>query len=250
MLLCNLASSSSGNSTYIETKNYKILIDLGRNKKYIVDALKSIGVDYKDIDYVFLTHTHDDHTSAIRTFLKNHKAKLVLTNEMFMQLNNLESINCLVYEDNPEIDNLDIKTFRMSHDAGDTRAFLITEDEKSVVYITDTGYINSKYLKELKGKTMYCIESNHDVELLTHGPYPKWLQARVLSDVGHLSNKFTGIYLSKMIDDSTKEIMLMHLSDHNNDPNVALETVCEYVDTSNLNLFCAKKDIISEVINL
>ena len=70
MKACILASGSTGNATYIETKNYKILIDLGKNKKYIVDKLKEINVDYKDIDYVFLTHTHDDHTSALKTFLK------------------------------------------------------------------------------------------------------------------------------------------------------------------------------------
>ena len=68
MKICSLASGSKGNSTYIETKNYKMLIDLGRNKKYIVDKLSSIGVNYEAIDYVFLTHTRDDQTGALKTF--------------------------------------------------------------------------------------------------------------------------------------------------------------------------------------
>ena len=76
MLVCNLASGSAGNSTYVETKKYKILIDLGRTSKYVTEKLKEINVDAKDIDYVFLTHTHDDHTSAIKTFLKNKKCEI------------------------------------------------------------------------------------------------------------------------------------------------------------------------------
>ena len=194
MKICNLASGSSGNCTYIETEKYKILIDLGKTKKYITEKLNSIGVDCKDIDYVFLTHTHDDHTSAIRTLLKNHKAKLVITQKMFMELKDIDNLNIIVYEDDPNIEGLDVKSYKMSHDTGDTRAFVITENSSSLVYITDTGYVNSRYFKSFKGKTAYFIESNHDVEMLTHGPYPEWLQKRVLSDVGHLSNKFAGMF--------------------------------------------------------
>ena len=74
MKICTLASSSSGNSTFIETKKYKILIDIGKNKKYLSEKLEKIGVDYHDIDYVFLTHTHDDHIKSLHTFFKGNKA--------------------------------------------------------------------------------------------------------------------------------------------------------------------------------
>ena len=126
MKICNLASGSSGNSTYIQTKNYQILIDLGKTKKYLVEQLTSIGVNYEDIDYVFLTHTHDDHISALNIFLKNHKATLVVSREMYKQLRDIDKIeHVLVYDDNPVIENLNITTYKMSHDAGDTRRWLI-----------------------------------------------------------------------------------------------------------------------------
>ena len=254
MKACILASGSTGNATYIETKNYKILIDLGKNKKYIVDKLKEINVDYKDIDYVFLTHTHDDHTSALKTFLKGHKATLVITQKMFAELPDLSSLeHVLVYEDQPDIKDLDIKSYKMSHDVADIRSFVITEDNKSLVHITDTGYINSKYFKIFNNKDTYFIESNHDIEMLRHGPYPEWLQRRVLSDEGHLSNKFTGIYLSKMVGDNTKHIVLIHLSEKNNTPDVALSTVKEYLDNENFNkvtIEASKPDEISEVYEI
>lgn len=253
MKICSLASGSKGNSTYIETKYYKILIDLGRNKKYIVDKLSSIGVNYEDIDYVFLTHTHDDHTGALKTFLKGHKAKLVITQNMFLTLKNLDGLNIIIYEDSPIIENLDIKAYQMSHDSGDIKSFVITEDNSSLVYITDTGYIKEKYFDEFKNKDAYFIECNHDIEMLKNGPYPKWLQARILSDLGHLSNNFTGIYLSKLISDKTKNIILLHLSEKNNTEDLAIKTVTEIVGNDklkNIKLSCAKQDEVSEVIEI
>lgn len=254
MEICNLASGSSGNSTYIKTDKYQILIDLGKTKKYLVEQLTSIGVDYQAIDYVFLTHTHDDHISALNVFLKNHKATLVVSKEMFAQLTSLDKIeHILVYEDDPEIEGLNIKSYKMSHDAGDTRAFVIEENGSSLVYITDTGYLNGKYFNSLKGKTAYYIECNHDIEMLTHGPYPIYLQKRILSDLGHLSNKFTGMYLSKLIDNNTNYIMLMHLSEKNNNERVALETVRESLrdnDTSHIKIECCKPNKRGELIKL
>ena len=254
MKACVLASGSSGNVTYIQTDKYKLLIDLGKNKKYIVDKLKEIDVDYKDIDYVFITHTHDDHISALKTFLKGHKATLVITQKMLAELPSIEGLDhILVYEDNPEIEGLDIKSYKMSHDVADIRSFMISENNKSIVFITDTGYINSRYFKIFANKDAYFIESNHDIEMLRHGPYPEWLQRRVLSDEGHLSNKFTGIYLSKMIGDKTKNIILLHLSEKNNTEDIALTTVNEYLNNFNSHNFtikAAKHDEISEVYDI
>lgn len=250
MKVCVLASGSSGNSTYIETDNYKILIDVGKNKKYIVNALEQIGVDYKDIDYVFLTHSHDDHTSALKTFLKNHKAILVITKPMFLELKDTEDLNnILIYEDEISISKLDIQALKMSHDTNDIRSFIISENDKSFAYITDTGYINSKYYKLFKDKDAYFIESNHDIELLNNGPYPSWLKQRVLSDVGHLSNKYAGIYLNKFITNKTKDIVLLHLSEKNNTEDVALETIKEYIN-DDIHLICSRPNEICEVINI
>ncbi len=251
MKACVLASGSTGNATYIETKNYKILIDVGKNKKYIVDKLKEINVDYKDIDYIFLTHTHDDHVSALHTFLRNHKATLVISQKMFGELCDLSDIeHILVYEDDIEIPDLDIKAYKMSHDVADIRSFMITEDNRTLVHITDTGYINARFFKIFNNKEAYFIESNHDIEMLRHGPYPEWLQRRVLSDEGHLSNKFAGIYLSKMIGDRTKDILLLHLSEKNNTEEVAINTVKEYVDTTHISLKASKPNEISEVYEI
>ena len=75
MKTCVLSSGSKGNSTYVETSSHKYLIDLGRNKKYIVDKLKEINVKPQEIDYILISHSHDDHVSALESFIKTYKTK-------------------------------------------------------------------------------------------------------------------------------------------------------------------------------
>jgi len=254
MKACVLASGSKGNVTYIETKNHRILLDMGKNNKYITDALKKINVDPKTIDIILISHLHSDHTSALETFVKKYKPLVCMPEEMFLEVDNLEDYEHIkIYEDEIKFDNLMIYALKSSHDSIGSRNFIIEEDGQSIVQITDTGYIKSKYFNLLKNREVYFLESNHDIEMLTHGPYPEWLKKRVLSDEGHLSNQAAGFYLSKLIGDKTKKVYLMHLSEVNNNSKIALKTVKDTLKEYNIefkDIKCAEQDNISEVIVL
>lgn len=254
MKACILASGSKGNSTYIETKNHKILLDMGKNKKYLVDSLKKIDVDPKEIDYILISHLHTDHISALENFIKTYRATVCMPQEMFAALDSIQSYEHIkIYEDEIVLDDLKIYALKSSHDAVASRNFIFEEDGHSVVQITDTGYIKNKYFNLLKNRDIYLLESNHDIEMLTHGPYPEWLKKRVLSDEGHLSNQASGFYLSKLIGDNTKKVFLMHLSEVNNNPEIALKTVRDTLQEYNVefkNIKCATQNEISEVITL
>ncbi len=226
MLVSVLASGSEGNCTYIETSNTKILIDLGMNNKYIKTKLAELSVDISEIEYIFLTHTHHDHTGALATFIKHNNAKIVLTEKMLNELDYLkESNNIIVNSGIIQIGNTTVTPFKTSHDAVDSRGYLIEDENASVVYMTDTGYLNQKNFSLLKNKNIYIIEANHDVEMLMNGSYPKWLKSRILSDQGHLSNNAAGFYLAKLIGPDTKKVILAHLSKENNTEEEALKTV-------------------------
>lgn len=226
MLVSVLASGSDGNSTYVETKDTKILIDVGMNTKYIKTNLERLGVDSQDIEYIIMTHTHADHTQALKTFLKHHSPTVVLTENMLNELDFLKEYdNLLIKDDSLEIEDTKITPFKTSHDAVDSRGYLIEDGISSVVYMTDTGYLNQKYFDLLSNKNLYIMEANHDVEMLMNGSYPKWLKSRILSDHGHLSNNSAGFYLSKLIGPDTKKVILAHLSKENNTEEEALRTV-------------------------
>lgn len=254
MKVCVLSSGSKGNSTYVETSSHKYLIDLGRNKKYIVDKLKEINVKPQEIDYILISHSHDDHVSALENFIKTYNTKVCLTEEIINHLPLIKDYdNIVLYDDTLKLSDDLITTIKVSHDSNDARNFIIDDKNNSLCYITDTGYINHKYFKLLENKDIYLFESNHDIEMLNNGPYPAWLKKRVLSDTGHLSNISAGVYLSKFIGSNTKYIVLMHLSETNNTPEIALKTVKDIFKEYGVdfdNIFCASQNETSEVIDL
>ncbi len=226
MKVCVLASGSKGNSTFIETDNIKLLIDVGMNCKYINGKLNELGYSIKDINYILISHLHDDHISALKTVLNKSHATLLLTKTMFSELEIIKNYdNILIYEDDLYIDNLKITSIKSSHDSPDSRNFILESGSSSVVYITDTGYVKAKDFNVLKNKNVYLMESNHDIEMLNNGPYPKWLKKRVLGDYGHLSNNASSFYLTKLIGNDTKKIVLMHLSEVNNTKEKSLKTL-------------------------
>lgn len=228
MLVSVLASGSEGNATFIKTKNKKILIDLGMNNKYITSKLEEIGENPDEIDYVFLTHTHKDHIGAMKVFFKKNTPIVFLDEKMLPELSFMEDYPNLIFDEGPlHFEGLTVEIIKTSHDAPGSRAYIFREDSSSCVYITDTGYINQKYFKQLSNLSLYIFESNHDVEMLMHGTYPTWLKKRIRNDEGHLSNNQCAFYLSKFIGPDTKEVILAHLSKENNDPNLAIDTLKE-----------------------
>lgn len=219
-----LSSGSKGNSTYIETDSIKILIDAGNSCKYITNKLEKINVSLGELDAILLTHTHSDHINGLKVLAKKINCPIYMTQGMHSDLNYIENYK-LIESDKVEIDDLLIHIIKTSHDAPDSVGYVLENKGNSLVYITDTGYINKKYFELLSNKNMYIIESNHDVEMLTNGSYPFELKKRILSDKGHLSNYDCAKYLSKFVGKNTKYIMLAHLSEENNTKDLALKTL-------------------------
>lgn len=242
MLVSVLASGSEGNSTYVETDDVKLLIDLGMNTKYIKEKLEELGVDPSEIDYVFMTHSHKDHTGALPVFIKRYKTKVVATKDTLKDIECLNGYdNLIVTDEKIKVNNTIIDNFKLSHDSDDIRGYLIEDRDSSMVYMTDTGYLNQKHFKKLYNKNLYIMEANHDIEMLINGKYPKWLRERILSDKGHLSNNASGFYLSKLIGPDTKKVILAHLSKENNTSEKAkktvLDTLKEYeIDFKNIDI--------------
>ena len=254
MLVSVLASGSKGNSTLIQTKTANFLIDAGSNAKNINEKLKENTLTLGDINYILISHTHADHTSALKVITNKYKPTIILSEPMYNDLPFLKNYdNVMFLKDNLILDNVVIENIKTSHDASDSRGYIITEGTSSVVQITDTGYLNQKYFEKLKNKNLYIMESNHNLEMLMNGRYPKWLKARVASDVGHLSNESSAFYLSKLIGSNTKKVILAHLSEENNTPEIALETLKKELIQNNIeftNYEAAKQYEKTEVVEV
>ena len=222
MKVCVLSSGSKGNCTYLETDKTRSLIDVGVSCLYVEKALRDIGVEPSTIKQVFITHTHSDHVSGLRVFLKKYNPTVIFTEKMDEELGML--IDKSIYIDKEyEIEDLSVLAIKTSHDVADSNGYVFKSLNKSLMYMTDTGYINVKNFKKLKNHNLYILESNHDVEMLMNGKYPHHLKMRILGDKGHLSNKDSAYYLSQFTTDNTKEVVLAHLSEDNNTPSKALD---------------------------
>ncbi len=235
MKLKVLASGSKGNSTLVRTDNIKILIDIGVNYQYLCAELDKINLNPKELDAILITHTHSDHIKGLASLVKKTNLKVYILKEMYEEIiKKIPSENIMFYEEPLYLEDLKINFIRISHDV-DGVGFIIEDKNSSLVYITDTGYINEKYFDKMKNKNLYVIESNHDEEMVMEGPYPYILKQRVLSDHGHLSNNTTAEYLSKIVGENTKEIVLAHISENNNTEELALKTVKDVLDKNNIH---------------
>ncbi len=229
-----LSSGSKGNTTYIESKNAKILIDVGNTAKYIKEKLEDIGVEPEELDAVLITHTHIDHVKGLKVFEKKYNIPVYLTDIMLKSLDFIDKY--VLLDDEFDIKDIHINSIKTSHDAPDSRGYVLSSENKSVVYITDTGYINKKYFDILKNRNLYIMESNHDVEMLNNGNYPFSLRQRILSDKGHLSNYDSAKYLCSFIGDNTKYVLLAHLSEDNNTEELAYETLVSRMNKNNIHI--------------
>lgn len=255
MKVCVLSSGSKGNSTLVITDKVKILIDLGTTTSYVEAALNNLNINVKEISYILITHSHVDHIKGLKVFIKRYNPVILVTEDMKNVLEKeLGNFRYEYYEDKKAIiGDLTVNVIKTSHDAEESIGFVLTNNNSSMVYITDTGYINQKYFKILSNNNLYVLESNHDIKMLMDGPYPYYLQQRVRGDKGHLSNKQASDYLCKFIGDNTKKIVFAHISEHNNSYEKVIETFNEELSKNDMkfnDVLIAKQNEATEVIEV
>lgn len=255
MKVCVLSSGSKGNSTLVITDKVKILIDLGTTTSYVEAALNNLNVDAKEISHILITHSHVDHIKGLKVFIKRYNPVILVTEDMKNVLEKeLGNFRYEYYEDKKAIiGDLTVNVIKTSHDAEESIGFVLTNNNSSMVYITDTGYINQKYFKILSNNNLYVLESNHDIKMLMDGPYPYYLKQRVQGDKGHLSNKQASDYLCKFIGDNTRKIVFAHISEHNNSYEKVIETFNEELSKNNMkfdDVLIAKQNEATEVIEV
>lgn len=240
-----LGSGSKGNSTLLMGSNKILLIDVGFSYSKMKMLLNNHGVSFDEIDGILITHTHKDHIAGLKSIVSKHHIKVFTNIVMYPELVKIvDEEDIVINEDEYSIGEFDISVIHTSHDALGSVGFIINDGINSMVYITDTGYINKCYMERLTNKNLYIMESNHDVEMLMTGPYPYILKQRVISDKGHLSNEMAGTYLKEIIGVNTKKIVLAHLSETNNNDTIAIDTISSLVpiNENNIALLVAKQD--------
>ncbi len=239
MKVISLASGSDGTITYLETKEGRFLIDLGFCCSEVVRKLEFINVDPHQIDAVFITHKHDDHCKGVDVFCSKYSipayAHFDVWKEMDYKIKKKDRIDKKVFAyDSFTIKDLKITPFSLSHDVT-CFGFSFESDNKKISILTDLGQINSQVLQAVQGSQIVFLESNYDKTMLSQNEnYPLSLKRRIAGKFGHLSNDDSARICEYLVMTGTRQIVLAHLSKHNNYPSLAYETVCNYLKTKEI----------------
>ncbi|MGQ0793715.1 MAG: MBL fold metallo-hydrolase [Deltaproteobacteria bacterium] len=220
MRICTLASGSSGNSLYIESKNSKILVDAGISLRQITQRLNPLGVSVSDIDAVIVTHEHTDHASCLPHIGRPvyvAGATIELWKDKVSDLREFSAGTAFWLGD------LFISPFSIPHDAADPVGFAIEADGKKIGIATDIGMETALVRERLKGSNALVLEFNHDEQMLLYSSYPWELKQRIKSRLGHLSNSQAAALLENLVHGELRHVVLAHLSEANNRPNLAMK---------------------------
>ena len=231
--IVSLYSGSGGNSTFIRVGGDAILIDAGKSARALCRALTDIGEDIENIKAIFITHEHTDHVSALEVIAKKHALPIHITSVSAERFDERSTPYCLLrmmthgVEFCEQVGELQVRSFRTPHDSrmsvGYRIEFFDGEQNRAVGFATDIGYISDEIRENLRGCEAVVLESNHDLDMLMTGPYPRDLKMRVASKRGHLSNRECADFAIELAESGTRGILLAHLSKENNEPTLALE---------------------------
>ncbi len=226
-----LRSGSSGNATVISDKSTTILVDCGISGRATDESLCDLNFDPNQIVALLVTHEHIDHIKGVGIFSRKHNVPIYANAEtwraMKSYIGKISTENIKVFDNNSKfsIGDIEITPFLTSHDAARSVGYSFENTKNKVCVATDMGEINEEIIKILSGSSAVLLEANYDQNLLEIGPYPYDLKRRIKGRFGHLCNDETGKTAVQLVKSGVNEIILGHLSNENNHPQLAYQTV-------------------------
>ncbi|HXR98080.1 MAG TPA: MBL fold metallo-hydrolase [Terriglobales bacterium] len=218
-----LGSGSSGNATLVATGRTRVLIDAGFSHRELRRrlALAECGTDA--LDAVLITHEHTDHVAGLPRLAAAIPAPVYCNQRTLAALGDVDlpRVETFFSGETFAIGDFEITPFSIPHDAADPVGFRLVSDGLAIVIVTDLGYLPENVKDCLRSLDCLIIESNHDLEMLKGGGYSWQLKQRVLSRTGHLSNDGLGAFLQTEFDGHPRHLVLAHLSQNNNLPELA-----------------------------
>ena len=226
----SLYSGSSGNCSVVRCGQRYLLVDMGKGVRTTSAALKALDLSVNDCDGVLITHEHSDHVKGLTTFLKKYPLPVYGSADTvdMLESNGVVPASCPLYSlggREEDIGAFGVQTFPTSHDVPCVGYRIHTPDGKTMSIATDLGTLTPAVHEALSGCDLVALESNYDLHMLRTGPYPYYLRARIESARGHLSNDECSAKLLELVQEGCKRFALCHLSQDNNTPALALQTV-------------------------
>jgi phosphoribosyl 1,2-cyclic phosphodiesterase len=227
-----LASGSSGNCMLLETSRTRLLVDAGLGKRETLRRLAAVEQPAEHLDAILISHEHSDHIGGLPALLARWHTAVYLSAATHAETlrvlpeshaRRLERVEFIQAGRPFSVGDIEVTPFAIPHDAADPLAFAFRAGGVKLAVVTDLGYMPELVKHHLRGCDALVLESNHDLEMLKVGPYPWHVKQRVMSRTGHLSNDTVSAFLAdpEGFDARPRYLVLAHLSENNNHPDVA-----------------------------
>lgn len=222
--VCVLGSGSKGNSAWIATERTRLLVDAGFSRRETYARLISVGERPETCTAIVISHEHTDHVSGLNKLALDLNCPVYFTSATRDALEwSAQLPRCEYFQVGQRftIGDIEICPFAIPHDAAEPAAFTFVAGGLKIALVTDLGYIPELVKQRVQEAHCLIFESNHDLDMLKLGPYPWYVKQRVMSRQGHLSNFATSQFLSEEFDGHAQVLILAHLSETNNHPEIA-----------------------------
>jgi phosphoribosyl 1,2-cyclic phosphodiesterase len=231
-----LASGSRGNCTVVSSSRTRILVDAGLSCRETLKRMRLAGEEPAALTAILISHEHNDHIDGLRVLARKLQLPVYITQPTHRVWYRAVREEARGADETPadlerreffeagrsfQIGDIDITSFTIPHDAADPVGFAFTVEGVKVGLVTDLGYMPASVRQQLRRCDILMVESNHDLEMLRGGPYPWVVKQRVMSRVGHLSNDSLAEFFANDYDGAAAFVILAHLSEHNNHPEIA-----------------------------
>ncbi len=230
MRIMSLQSGSNGNCVYVEADGVRLLIDAGISGVQMQERLATQGIDPRSITALLITHDHSDHVRGMGVFHRKFGMPVHVTHLTLMtarrrnKLGLIDHVHCFESGDHLRIGGVTVETVPTPHDGVDGVGFVIDDGQRRLGILTDLGHKFPELTDVLQSLDAVLLESNYDPRMLAEGPYPEFLKARIRGPGGHISNLEAAELLEAAVRGRLSWACLGHLSEQNNDPDLALAT--------------------------
>lgn len=258
--VCVIASGSKGNCLVVHSSEHAIILDAGVPVRRILSVLDKHHIDRSIVRGVLISHEHSDHTRSAGALSRTLKIPVFGTRDtLSCSYNKLGDLHDRVMHfrngESFTLGDILIHPFRSSHDAIDSSNFTFEHlglPGPKLGVATDLGYPTQLTMVKLSGCSTLVLESNHDELMLLNGRYEWFLKQRIKSNQGHLSNVQAVGLISQILHPGMKHLILAHLSEENNHPDLAFNTMQSYLETirSDIRLIIASQDTETDLLDV
>lgn len=254
LTFCTLASGSKGNCIYVSAGEQAVLIDCGLSARETVRRLEARGLSPHSVKAIIITHEHSDHVRGVRVLSKRLRIPALATEATWAAAKDTDSVRYVPMSAGRALEMAGIKVhpFSVPHDAADPVGLVLSVGGVSLGVATDLGAPTRLVRQRLAGCAALVLEHNHDAAMLAEGSYPPWLKQRVRSAQGHLSNDQGAELLAELAHQGLKQVVLAHLSEQNNLPELARRAAQERLTGcgSKAGLWVASQEQSSDVFKI